>query len=339
MKSCYLLLLLGLSILASSAATAAPYTYLSPGFDQQVYAAIAGQVTSFAFAPNGDIWALRKSPNALVRIDAHATQMVNGTALHPISQTVPVTAAFGDVFIGVANHPNGSLYLAAMQQMAIADATTGAILQPGAVGSCGGWQATASPTLPYHLLVASGWGDRDVDPSTLNCTTVYAGSTQFDFHADSAFDPATGMLLSVAAVRVSDFPVETYRYYLMRFSPNYGQGGAWAELPVFPTGVAPFQGLPHVIVGLVDGTLVDVDFSASQPGPVKLFASGGFPLATGFSNGGIVRVGPDGALYALQPGTRYDDGTVTSESSIVRISEHEIPTQATTWGKLKASYR
>ncbi|HEX8091506.1 MAG TPA: HYR domain-containing protein, partial [Blastocatellia bacterium] len=44
----------------------------------------------------------------------------------------------------------------------------------------------------------------------------------------------------------------------------------------------------------------------------SVFASGGF-------RGDLTQVGPDGCLYVTQNGTRYNDGTVTNENSLVRI--------------------
>ena len=45
---------------------------------------------------------------------------------------------------------------------------------------------------------------------------------------------------------------------------------------------------------------------------LSLFASGGF-------RGDLSQVGADGCLYLTQDGTRYDDGTVTNEDSLVQI--------------------
>jgi hypothetical protein len=42
-------------------------------------------------------------------------------------------------------------------------------------------------------------------------------------------------------------------------------------------------------------------------------------LATGGFRGDLVQVGADACLYLTQDGTRYGDGTVTAEQSIVRV--------------------
>jgi len=57
--------------------------------------------------------------------------------------------------------------------------------------------------------------------------------------------------------------------------------------------------------------------------------------------GDLSQVGTEGCIYLTQDGARYDDGTVTTENSVVRICGDFTPVDArpTTWGKLKASYR
>jgi hypothetical protein len=50
----------------------------------------------------------------------------------------------------------------------------------------------------------------------------------------------------------------------------------------------------------------------TQPPVQSVFASGGF-------RGDLTQVGPDGCLYITQDGLRYDDGTIGSGDSLVRI--------------------
>src|SRR5262245_3246899 len=85
-----LVLLIFAAAISPASAGSAPYSYLAPGYVQQVYAVSPTAITSFAFAPNGDIWAVRQSPNALIRFDSHTTQVIHETELHPIIQTASV---------------------------------------------------------------------------------------------------------------------------------------------------------------------------------------------------------------------------------------------------------
>ena len=95
-----------------------------------------------------------------------------------------------------------------------------------------------------------------------------------------------------------------------------------------PDGVA-FHETEGFVVTLneSDGTMTRFDFTGNDfttPPAQTLFASGGF-------RGDLIQVGADGCLYGTQgfldvnpldppgPGTRYDDGTETTDGSVVRI--------------------
>ena len=83
-----------------------------------------------------------------------------------------------------------------------------------------------------------------------------------------------------------------------------------------PDGIAFHASTPKfVVTNNNDGTMTRFDFPAddfTQVPVLSVFASGGF-------RGDLSQVGADGCLYLTQEGTRYDDGTVTSENSLVQI--------------------
>jgi hypothetical protein len=75
------------------------------------------------------------------------------------------------------------------------------------------------------------------------------------------------------------------------------------------------QSPKFVITNNTDGTITRFDFPAddfTQVPVQSVFASGGF-------RGDLSQVGSDGCVYITQDGTRYNDGTVTDENSLVRI--------------------
>lgn len=313
---------------APVAASAGTFSYLDPNYVQEVYAVNVGPITSLAFAPNGDVWAVQTSPNALIRFDSQATTVVNGTRVHPIVATVPLPApAF---YQGIANHPDGSLYVTG-GPIVRADASSGSVVS---TGDCvAGEQLAADPTAPNHLLGVGLGLHVDVDPASLACQDV-GGLPDLMNDFDAVFDPTSHDLLTVLAYKAYDWPVEHYDYYVSRTN-----AGWVAQLPAQPGGIAVLDGLRQVIVTLQDGTIDQLDLIGAdqthKATPVA-FATGGFPSPYA---GPIVRRGPDGSLFVIQAGTRYDDGTETPEYSIVRISPKEVRTEATTWGKLKAAYR
>src|SRR5439155_13746618 len=88
-------------------------------------------------------------------------------------------------------------------------------------------------------------------------------------------------------------------------------------LASIPSGIA-FHSAPSAfaVTNNTDGTMTRLDFPSndySQAPLQSVFADGGFP-------GNLMHVGPDAALYVTQAGTRFDDGTITTDSSIARIA-------------------
>jgi hypothetical protein len=83
-----------------------------------------------------------------------------------------------------------------------------------------------------------------------------------------------------------------------------------------PDGISFHAETPKfVVTNNTNGTMTRFDFPGDDynlPAVQTVFASGGF-------RGDISQVGPDGCLYAPQAGTRYNDGVVTGENSMVRI--------------------
>jgi sugar lactone lactonase YvrE len=83
-----------------------------------------------------------------------------------------------------------------------------------------------------------------------------------------------------------------------------------------PDGIAFHASTPKfVVTDNTDGTMTRFDFPADDYTQVpvqSVFASGGF-------RGDLSQVGADGCLYLTQAGTRYDNGVVTGENSLVQI--------------------
>jgi len=327
-----LLLILSLAVTALPA-SAGTYAFLDPAYKQEVYAVSPKALTSFTFAPNGDIWAVQNSPNALIRFDSHSTQEVFGTSVHPIVRTAALTptAPIGP-FQGIASHPDGRLYLASGYEFGIADMTTGDMLQEDLI--CGGFQLAVNP-VSSHLTSVGNGEIVDFDPASLTCTVI--GSALSLNFSDASYDLDGGLAIGQSIYQEVCCPEHGQTTYnLMGLGPNYALlPGVSVVLPFNANGLAVFDGMHHVIAALSDGSLYEADLPG---GTSRLFASGGFPNSD-YTPGGLVRKGPDGALYVLLPGAHYDDGTVTSDFSIVRISQREIATKATTWGRIKGEYR
>jgi hypothetical protein len=333
MKARLLLPILALAFFVLPA-HAGTYAFLDPGYKQEVYAVSANALTGFTFAPNGNIWAVQNSPNALIRFDSHSTHEVFGTSVHPIFQS----AALGPSapiapFWGVTSHPDGRLYLGSAIAVGIADMSTGDLLQVGSL--CGGYQLAVDPLLPNHLTSVGNGQVIDIDPASLACTVIESSLSLY--FSDVSYDLDGGLAIGQSITQEFCCPLhDVTSYSLTGFGPNYALlSNVAVRIPFSANGIAVFDGMHHVIAALEDGSLIEADLPDNTS---RLFASGGFP--NNYDRpGGLVRKGPDGALYVLQAGTHYDDGTVSPSFSIVRISQKEIATQPTTWGKVKAAYR
>ncbi|MBI3465375.1 MAG: DUF11 domain-containing protein [Planctomycetes bacterium] len=90
-----------------------------------------------------------------------------------------------------------------------------------------------------------------------------------------------------------------------------------------PDGIAFHASTPRFVVTNNDtgGNMTRFDFPGDDFTRVptqSVFASGGF-------RGDLTQVGPDGCLYLTQDRTRYDNGVVTSQNSLVRICGGFVP--------------
>jgi hypothetical protein len=278
------------------------FTFLQAGFTQEVFGVAGTFMGGVAFAPDGDPWVDECSSfgSSLHRYDLQTTiGPVNGTTLHP------ETIVASDGGCGLTNHPNGALYTNQSGGVAKLDANTGAHLA-GPFGPAGNALGIAP------------------DPQTGNLT--YVGSNGTIYFVDAAFTTSG----TFSAATTGDFidgiawdPTGTYLFLSDR-SPSLklvilDRTGAVVQnvlTPSEPDGIAFHAVSPKfVLVSNTDGTMTRFDFPAddfTQTPILSAFATGGF-------RGDLAQVGPDGCLYLTQDGTRYDDGTVTGQDSLVRI--------------------
>src|SRR5262245_43050630 len=106
----------------ATAAHAQSFTFLQPGFTQELYATTTGFFGGVAFAPDGDLWVTPCVPSdgVLVRFDAATTINLGGTTVHPLVTSVPSV-----VGCGLTNHPNGFMYSNTIAGVTRIDDSTG----------------------------------------------------------------------------------------------------------------------------------------------------------------------------------------------------------------------
>jgi len=283
------------------------FTFLQGGFTQTLWGTFPGPGISLggvAFATNGDVLAdhCNFSGSSLTDYSQISTTGVNGSTLHNHSELSPSNAG-----CGLANNPDGTLYSNTSLGVVNLDASTGA--QIGLpFGAAGNALGIASDPVTNHLVyVASGGtmmfvGSAGQSPRLSGTfSSVTAGLTIDGI----AFDP-TGDFLFVSNRSDNSLTIIRRNGSLVQKVPAGHE----------PDGIAFHAVAPKfVVTNNTDSTMTRFDFPGNDftmPATVSSFASGGF-------RGDLAQVGADACLYLTQAGTRYADGTVTGENSILQI--------------------
>jgi hypothetical protein len=279
------------------------------GFTQSLYASALASLGGIASAPNGDLLvdecAFSGSP--LHRFSASDTTLQNGSTLH--TETAPAPSNAG---CGLANHPDGTLYSNASIGITNLDTNTAALLRTlGVPGNALG--IAVDPQTNHLAYVAADCRFTatctlvDLDPATGNHRTLISLTASDSQLIDGlAFDPSGNFLFLANRAPLFRLTILNRQGALVRH----------VALPSQPDGLAVHGSAPaFVLTNNTDGTLTRLDFPngdyASQPN-VSTFSRGGF-------RGDLASVGQDGCLYVSQAGTRFDDGTLSTRSSLVRI--------------------
>lgn len=305
--------LFSLSIVAicnAPSAKATPFTFLQPGFTQEVYGVASHFMGGVAFAPDGDVWvnfcSFDGSP--LTRFDRQTTVVVSGTTIHPESPGSPFPSNAG---CGMTNHPDGTLYTNTSSGVINLDANTGAQLRPP-FGSGGNALGIAPDPQTGNLVYVGSDGTILFVDVTFTTSGVFSTVTTGNFVDGIFFDP-TGNFLFLA-----NRSPQT-RLTILDRSGNLVQH---ANMTTEPDGIAFHATTPKfVVTNNTDGSMTRFDFPGddfTQVPVQSIFASGGF-------RGDLSQVGADGCLYLTQNGTRFDDGTLSSSNSVVRICGGFVP--------------
>lgn len=323
---------IALVVLAMTAALpgisqADPFPFLQAGFTQELWAVSPSFLGGVAFAPDGDVVSdyCSGSGSPLIRFDTQTTIVINGSTIHPQVAGSPFASALG---CGLSNHPNGSLYSNTYNGVVQVDIATG--FQTGSGGAPGNALGIAPyPLAPNDLYYVGSNGDILKIDGALTASSLFSNVTSGNFLDGIAWDP-TGQYLFIS----NRTPAPNYRLTILRSDGTLVQH---VQVTSEPDGIAFNTGQGFVVTNNTDGTMTRHDFPGNDYTQVpvqSLFASGGF-------RGDLSKTYTDGCIYLTQDGTRYDDGTVTGENSIVRICGDFDPVQVEeqTWGRVKATYR
>lgn len=292
----------------TSAVYADPYSLMQAGFTQELFAVAPTFFGGVAFAPDGDVWVdeCQGGDGLMYRFDQQSTYISNGSVLHPQVSGSPFSSGAG---CGLANHPNGSIYSNTEQGVVRIDGNTGAVLG-GPFGPGGDALGIAVDPQTGDIVYVGGPAFDGgtilrVDPS-LTTVDTFSNATAGDWIDGIVFDPTGTYLLM------------SNRSPALALTILKRDGSLVQNIPVTsePDGIGIQTSSPKfVITSNTDGTITRYDFPSddyTQVPAQSLFASGGF-------RGDLLQVGADGCIYLTQDGTRYADGTETTEDCIVRI--------------------
>lgn len=314
-----LVLLLQLFVFAASRAQAAPFTSLQPGFQQKVFGVMSHFEGGIAFAPDGDVWVnyCQFAGSPLVRMDLQTTTIINGTVVHPQAPGSPFPSNAG---CGITNHPDGTLYSNTSSGITNLDANTGALIRT--IGPAGNALGITVDPQNGHLIYV-GVACRftatcpiiDLDPVS-GASTPFAtlSSADASFVDGLAFDSSGNFLFMSNRAPAFRLTILNRSGALVRHVPMTSE----------PDGIAFSAATPKFVVTVnTDGTITrfnfpNDDFTQPPTTTVPPFASGGF-------RGDLSQVGADGCLYLPQDGTRYDNGTVSFENSVVQVCPNFVP--------------
>lgn len=283
---------------------ASEFTMFDPGkegFTQEVFGVTTCGLGGVAFAQNGDPLVNGCNAPTMVRFHKDLAFVKHETTLHNATTIqLPVYA------VGIANHPDGYLYLNTRTGVRkINDSGTEFSIggKPvGGVGAPGNNLGIAvQPKTNDIFYVTSGNGIGTIDPVTGNFTLLLNVSGAYIID-QIAFD-AEGKFLYLADngnARVLGIDTTSTPATVSKKIP----------LTVQPDGMAWHIPSKTLFVNSNQGTIERID---PVTGNVTRFASGAY-------RGDMAQVGPDGYLYLTEDAVRYVDGTVgNGESSLVRI--------------------
>jgi uncharacterized repeat protein (TIGR01451 family) len=277
------------------------FTFLQPGFTQAVYGVSSNFMGGVAFAPDADPWVDTCAPDggSMTRFDGSTTSVVNGTTLHQ-GTVFPSSAG-----CGLANGVNGNVYTNTFAGVRELDPNTGAPIG-GPFGPAGNALGIAlDPQNGDFIYVGSNGTLYRVDEG-LTVSSTFSTVTTGNFVDGVAWSPDGNFVFLSNRIPATQLTILDRNGNLVQNVPMTSE----------PDGIAFHASAPKfVVTNNTNGQMTRFDFPADDYTQVPIqsvFASGGF-------RGDLSQVGADSCLYLTQDGTRYDDGTVTNENSLVQI--------------------
>jgi len=285
----------------SSPAMAAQFSYLDPGYTQEIYTGPTSTSGSFvlglAFGAGGNLIARSDGNSNLYEYSLTADSVINGTNVHSYTTHTVAGLANGR---GMTNGTDGYIYANTSAGVTRIDTTTwtATVMAGTASGTYG------IGTLPDGRIVHTTSGGQTwvFNPVTGTDTLIHSG-----LGIDGITISSTGEIFLANLWNSQITVINSSGTVLNNFSVSHG-----------PDGMAFGGG--SAFANNTDGTITKFDFTGpGYTGAVTqtIFASGG-------AYGDLASVGPDGAFYLSQyggiGGIHWDNGVTTSDTVFVKIA-------------------
>jgi hypothetical protein len=294
-------------------AKAVQFTYLDPGYVQEIYAGPNVGLPG-AWTATNEMLARKSNVPDILEYSATQNTVYQGTNLHGVTATHTITGlANGN---NLTEAMNGFLYLpttVGLQRVDPNNWATPAVTVTTAGGPGYGVNALSNGNIVY----AAGGGSTDIriyNPTSNTDTSVYTAPALIDDIETSSI----GLIALAGQGNNSITLLNSSGGFIQSFpTTNFPDGLAFA------TTATP----PALFSNDNKGTITKYDFGfgySSAPTATTIIASGG-------SYGDIAAVGPDCAFYVTQffnnqlngsaPfGTNWDNGVTNNDPSIIRIA-------------------
>jgi hypothetical protein len=303
-------------LVATSVASGVQFSYLDPGYVQEVYAGplVLGQEAGMAWTSGSNL--LTRNGSKIMEYNLAQTATYQGTSVHGLVATHPITNLDPSGW-GMTNGKDGYIYAITSSGLQRFNPSNWAAPAQSLPGTAGGlWGITTLPD--GRIAYSDGGGGSKIyvyNPSGGTNTLIYSAAFQIDDIEASA----TGEIALAGHSNSSIAIINSVGGLVNYFST-----------PHFPDGLA-----------FGDGAASSALFSNNNDGTISKYSLGpgyiGVPTITDIATGSgaygdLAAVGPDCAFYVTQYenggsngstpgiGTHWDNGVTNADPSIIRIS-------------------
>lgn len=282
--------------LMTVSAIAGPFTFLDPAYKQELVVATGNNVAGVVLGKDGFLYTNDAGGSQISKWNPASRVSVNGSSVYANVATVSDVAGGN---WGITIDSVGNLYSLGSSGLYSVDRNTLLGTLVGPAGYYGLAYAAASDS--FYSSTGGSIVNTRKDGTVTTFTTDIPGG-----FADQVAIAPSGNFVAGALLSANQVGVWNTATGVLAGAFDVGHS---------PDGLA-FDNNGNIFTNNTDGTVTKLNFS----GPNYTGFTGTTLIASGGFYGDLASVGTDGAFYLSQYGIRYDDGTVASGASIVRLT-------------------